>query len=66
MTITPSGCRWCGVARRDHAQRWTEAAGWHGWTAPTQQQIKDRMKGRAALDAPTHVGASRVSPARRR
>jgi hypothetical protein len=42
----PSGCHWCGVDRREHAQRWTEAAGWHGWTAPTQQQIKDRMLAR--------------------
>lgn len=43
---TPSACRHCGVERREHAQRWTEDAGWHVWTAPTQQQIKDRMKAR--------------------
>jgi hypothetical protein len=46
VTITPSACRHCGVERREHAQRWTEDAGWHVWTAPTQQQIKDRMKAR--------------------
>lgn len=42
----PSGCRWCGLAQRDHFQRWTRAAGWHGWTPPTPEQIKQRMKAR--------------------
>jgi hypothetical protein len=39
----PSSCRHCGIARREHAQRWTTRAGWHQWTPPTEQQIKDRM-----------------------
>lgn len=43
-TVTePSGCRWCGIDRRNHFQRWTERAGWHGWAAPTLPQIKARM-----------------------
>jgi hypothetical protein len=44
--MTPSGCRHCGVEQRDHFQRWTPEAGWHGYTPPTQQQIKDRMNAR--------------------
>ncbi|MEV1168573.1 hypothetical protein [Nonomuraea sp. NPDC049784] len=46
VVAQPNGCRWCGLAQRDHFQRWTPAAGWHGWTPPTQEQIKQRMKGR--------------------
>lgn len=42
MTAT-NGCRHCGVEARDHAQRWTQPAGWHKWAAPTQEQIKQRM-----------------------
>ena len=49
------GCRHCGIPQRStpdnpryHAQQWTEAAGWHGWTAPTQDQIKVRMLARRA------------------
>ncbi|MEV0619580.1 hypothetical protein AB0I81_40120 [Nonomuraea sp. NPDC050404] len=45
--ITPSGCRWCGLAERDHFTRWAEAAGWHRWTEPTTEQIKARMIERA-------------------
>jgi hypothetical protein len=29
-------------------QRWTTGIGWHQWTAPTQAQIKTRMRLRAA------------------
>lgn len=39
----PSGCRHCGLDRRLHFQRWTDAAGWHKWEHPTQEQIKARM-----------------------
>ncbi|MFF9436805.1 hypothetical protein ACF1BP_24070 [Streptomyces sp. NPDC014735] len=47
MTTTiPSACRHCGIGYREHAQRWTPAAGWHQWTSPTQQQIKTRMLAR--------------------
>lgn len=44
----PSGCRHCGIDQREHARRWKPPAGWHQWTAPTQQQIKDRMLARRA------------------
>jgi hypothetical protein len=43
---TPSGCRWCGVDQREHAQRWKLPAGWHQWPQPTQDQIKRRMQER--------------------
>lgn len=39
----PSGCRWCGIEARGHAQQWVAEVGWHAWTAPTVQQRKDRM-----------------------
>jgi hypothetical protein len=54
MTNTPSGCRWCGVAHRDHMQRWTKTAGWHHWDPPTNAQILARMLARrtALLIAP--------------
>lgn len=47
------GCQHCGAPKRlpdgtPHAQRWTDTAGWHGWTAPTQVQIKTRMLARRA------------------
>ncbi|RCG27386.1 hypothetical protein DQ384_26105 [Sphaerisporangium album] len=54
--FTPSGCRWCGVAKHDHLQRWTAQAGWHTWAPPTQEQIKTRMRARAAARA---AGATR-------
>lgn len=44
----PNGCQHCGVAERDHFQRWTDAAGWHGYTLPTDAQRKDRMIARRA------------------
>ena len=43
MTVTPSGCRWCGVAQLGHARQWKPPVGWHKWTPPTQGQIKARM-----------------------
>lgn len=39
----PSGCCYCGVAERGHAQQWSRAKGWHKWTRPTDSQIKTRM-----------------------
>lgn len=50
MSETPvDGCRHCGNPLHPmHAQRWTEAVGWHGWTQPTQEQIKARMIARRA------------------
>jgi hypothetical protein len=40
---TPNGCRWCGLAEAEHYQRWKPPIGWHGWTAPTNEQRKERM-----------------------
>ncbi|WP_242890160.1 hypothetical protein [Actinomadura litoris] len=56
----PSGCRWCGLAEREHLQRWALGAGWHGWTEPTQKQRKARMLARRATNkngAPVAPGA---------
>lgn len=47
MTVTePSACAWCGIRQQDHFRRWHAEAGWHGWTPPTQDQIKARMLAR--------------------
>ncbi|GGV34098.1 hypothetical protein GCM10010182_67440 [Actinomadura cremea] len=50
MDETPvNGCRHCGIPLWPmHAQRWTDGVGWHGWTEPTQAQIKARMLARRA------------------
>lgn len=45
----PNGCRWCGTDRQIHAQRWHPDAGengWHGWTAPTNEQRLARIRAR--------------------
>lgn len=42
----PNGCRWCGVAREGHGQRWAPDGDWHGWFAPTEEQRVDRMRAR--------------------
>ncbi len=39
----PMGCRWCGVDKRDHAQRWVPGRGFHGWVQPTTAQIEARL-----------------------
>ncbi len=45
----PGSCRWCGIDRQDHCQRWSrklseiDGNGWHGFVNPTQEQIKERM-----------------------
>lgn len=44
----PSGCRWCGAEQGGHGRRWSDAAGWHTWTAPTSAQVLARMKARRA------------------
>lgn len=47
MTLPdPMGCAECGIARRGHARQYTEAAGWHAWKEPSQEQIKARMRAR--------------------
>ncbi|MGI5223591.1 hypothetical protein [Actinoallomurus sp. CA-142502] len=43
ILMPPSGCRWCGIEDREHAQRWTKLAGWHGWMAPLPEQRKARL-----------------------
>ncbi|GGZ83186.1 hypothetical protein [Streptomyces rubiginosohelvolus] len=45
---SPSGCQHCGIDQREHMQRWKPPVGWHKWTAPTQDQIKTRMRARRA------------------
>jgi hypothetical protein len=47
----PSGCRWCGIGKRLHFNRWTESVGRHRYEPPTQEQILTRMKARR-LDQP--------------
>lgn len=45
----PMGCRWCGIDQPDHEDWWVPEVGWHRWTQPTQDQIKQRMRERRAL-----------------
>lgn len=47
--IPPSGCRWCGIERLEHMQRWAELVGWHKWEEPTLDQRKERILARRAL-----------------
>lgn len=44
----PSGCRHCGLAKRLHFDRWTDAAGWHEFTAPSRELIAERMRAKYA------------------
>ncbi|RKN61908.1 hypothetical protein D7231_32065 [Streptomyces klenkii] len=53
----PSGCRWCGIPKRPHARRWTAAAGWHAWQAPTDAQILARMRARRARRLAARIAA---------
>jgi hypothetical protein len=46
--VEPSGCRYCGIPARVHAQQWKASVGWHKWMLPTQAQIKARMLARRA------------------
>lgn len=43
----PNACRWCGVERRPHGQRWTRAVGLHMWTVPGDVQRLARMRARS-------------------
>lgn len=43
---TPNGCRWCGIEKLRHYQRWTEPVGWHGHVEPTDDQRLARMLAR--------------------
>jgi hypothetical protein len=52
----PSACRHCDLPCHGHARQWTQAAGLHPWTAPTDQQILARMQARrAARTTPTAI-----------
>lgn len=45
----PSGCRWCGLPARGHAQRHPGSGiPWHSYAEPTQPQILARMRARRA------------------
>ena len=44
----PNGCRWCGVDREEHLQRWAPTVRWHQWAEPTAAQRKERMLARRA------------------
>lgn len=41
--LNPYGCTWCGAGKHEHAILWHRAVGFHGWTAPTDAQVKQRM-----------------------
>lgn len=46
--VEPTGCRYCGIPARVHAQQWKASVGWHKWVLPTEAQIKARMLARRA------------------
>lgn len=43
---TAEGCAICRVPEREHAQRWTEGAGWHSYEQPSTELIEARMRAR--------------------
>lgn len=55
--MEPSACAWCGIARRGHGRQYADAAGWHEWEQPSQEQILARMKARRLQLAVARVGA---------
>jgi hypothetical protein len=44
--MEPSACTWCGIAQRPHGRQFADAAGWHAWAQPSQEQMLARMKAR--------------------
>ena len=61
----PGGCRYCVIEQRDHARRWSssrgddgEQVGWHQWTQPTDEQVKERMLARHTAEG-GHAGEER-------
>lgn len=44
----PNGCRWCGIEKPNHVQRYAQFVGLHGWAEPTDKQRLTRMKARRA------------------
>jgi hypothetical protein len=51
-TAGPNSCGLCGIEQTGHARQWRWPVGWHAWTEPTQQQIKNRMLARRAERTP--------------
>lgn len=49
--IAPNGCRHCGIAEQDHANRWTKDVGWHQWVDPGNEVRKSRMLARRRVEA---------------
>jgi hypothetical protein len=45
----PYGCTHCGITKRSHGRRWTTGVGSHAWTAPSEDQIVERMKARRTV-----------------
>lgn len=45
------GCRYDGIAKRDHGQRWTAEAGWHPWVEPTHEQVHERARAKREVAA---------------
>jgi len=55
--MEPSACTWCGIARRGHGRQYADAAGYHGWEAPSDAQVLARMKARRLARTVARVGA---------
>lgn len=55
--MEPSACTWCGIARRGHGRQYADAAGWHEWEQPSQEQVLARMKARRLQLAVARAGA---------
>jgi hypothetical protein len=54
----PMGCRWCGVDKREHGQRWVPGRGFHGWVRPTTAQIEAAFRSTSPGSATCAVRAS--------
>lgn len=53
----PNGCRWCGIVKQFHAQRWVAGHGWHIWEPPTDAQRKARLVTRSGRSGESHYAA---------
>lgn len=49
-SVDPNGCSRCGIPKDKHGRQWTLSAGWHPWTRPTDEQIKERMLRRRSVN----------------
>lgn len=49
-TTVVNGCRWCGREQRTHTVEWDDAAGYHRWVAPTDEQRMERIRSRREAD----------------